>query len=352
MQKKIFLILILALFSFSVYLFHCLGVESRTDLFLHRERIAVDSAGKILIHYDLAHREPLLLKIKSSVELPLSEAYFNDNLLEPQRASLRGITYSYYLGVPAKFVEPGQNKVEITMRGQSELPVDVRLSNYVKKSSDDLTFLFPDSRIFYAKKTAHTVLFAIFGFVFLVFICMTLAASANLAAGLVYRYIFYSFIPANALMALLHYYPPHMGLRAALTEGYFAVIEIFIFLLSAGIIFARHISRLKVPRFEFYKYRLPGSRGLSGILLPGTLPMVRVVSTYLPQLGFVVWFKNISLSDKIIVAFIALLLFCAVLLILSAEPAAEHVANFAFLLLAVGVAFKLVAVLRQYKKRK
>ena len=325
MLRRVYLILILALIALSAFLYQRLVFNFRGQVYSKEEMPAADT-GEVFLKYNIPYKETLFLNIKTPRALPLGKLTFNDNIIVPRQTILRGVTYSYYIYIPEDYVSVGRNYLKLSLSWSPKVNIDVRLYNYRKRISGNLSAFFIDSHIFKAKKSFLNILFIVMG---LILICFSLTAALRyifLSRQKIYLYIFLSFLPGNIFLILVYLIPLSLGYRIAMSGGYFFFLQVAAIILSSAVILSFRFLRTRDQEDSGNVFFPLFSRGANKIFA---------------------WLRTREFSDKCILLFMFLLINCALFLIINLEPVAEQLANIAYFALVTGVVIKFIKMVRE-----
>jgi len=321
MQKKIYLIFFLFLAIFSGFLYRKLVFNFKDELF-SQEKIVPAERENVYLNYFIPYKESLFLKIKTPQKFPVDKIFFNGNYVPAETTKLKGVTYTYHFFIPQQFVLKGNNILKIKFVSPPHLNIDVRLYNYRKKIAENLVIFLKDNHIFKKDKNILGVLFAIIFLLFVYFVILKLLNKIIISK--IYTYFFLCFFSPTLFLTLIYFVPLRMNLRIAVSAGFFFFLYI---------IFTFFILSLVILRYIF-------SKSQKTDLIFSPLWKTKFEKVYL-------WISKKSFSEKCIILFMFLLLWCALFLSFGLEKIAEQFANLAYFLLVIGVMGKFIKFLRE-----
>lgn len=320
MQRKIYLIFFLFLAIFSGFLYQKLVFDFKDELF-SQEKMVPAERKNVSLSYIIPYKESLFLKIKAPQKFPIDKIFFNGNYILAETTKLKGITYTYHFFISQQFVLKGNNVLKIKFVSPPHLNIDVRLYNYRKKIAENLVVFLKDNHIFKKDRSILGVLFATIFLLFVYFVILKLLS--KIIVSKIYTYLFLFFLSPTAFLTLIYFISLKMNLRIAVSAVFFFFLYI---------IFAFFILILVISKYIFAKPQE------ADLIFPPPLWKARFKRVYL-------WISKKSFSEKCIILFMFLLLWCALFLSFGWEKIAEQLANLAYFLLVTGVMGKFIKFL-------
>jgi hypothetical protein len=232
------------------------------------------------------------------------------------RVKKRGIIETSYAYASKDVIRPGKNTIELYFPENHPPDVNIVIANYRRETGKDIYILF--------------------------------SGSVNLPTGGVplKTTVMFAFLTALFLSSLAYYSARMLSL---------SLFRIFIYEICSLLLFIISLTCLWIlPNFND-TYRIVISPSyfwtfglISFLFIGGCIISVKV----LHSCKAFKWVKAREFSDKCIIFFMALLVFCTFLLILHADPAAEAFANIGYLSLVTGVIVKFVKLVREERRAK
>ncbi|MCM8765631.1 MAG: hypothetical protein NC920_02145 [Candidatus Omnitrophica bacterium] len=280
-------------------------------------------------------KSDFVLKIKYDYKNTDGEVVsLNGNRLELRVSNRAKDIITRYYFIPYEIVKEGNNFLRIEFFPQAPPNIDFRLRNFLGATEDRNLVLCLRHSLIIRRDFWLLFFLSIIFFIFSFFLWQGSLKIAiewfKLKPAQAYFNNLIIFIPLSFFYFLIGLVSQFNPFRIALSPSYLFIF--FFFAVFWGEVFLISLSLIILTE------RLGRE---NGALLKNPPPWLE---------NGLSWLKSREFSDKCILFFMLLLIFCAFFLILEMEKIAEHLANLAYLALVLGVGIKFVKVVKERNK--
>ncbi len=318
-----------------MFYYQLINTYKETDFFQFHKLASLASYVFTAV-IELPVQDEYLLKLKHLIRPKERKTIFlNGNLLELAERKVGSEILTEYYRVPKEFVHHHKNVLKIRFQYQKPPEIELWIRNYISSElSGNMYLLLANSNLI--RNRPEPILNSLV-FVLILFLLWEgiYCFWRNLFGIESILFQFISFLPSLLILGSAFSLPiiitPY-GVSFSLLMSQSFLYSIVIF----GVIFIQIILGgtvgFKKKAFYFRKEkRIKKERLLYGQLPSWTIKIINKI---------IEWLNARELSDKCILLFMVLLVFCAFFLMVRLTPLAEQLANFAYLFLAISIIIK------------
>ena len=338
-----------------VYLYSQMVIVSPQDKFIKYNNMIYLQDNDSQLSIDLV-KDSYFFRLKHKIQKNQSRLIFVNGVSVDSNMSYRvrkkGAIQSIYAYLPKKIIKDGVNRVDINFLKSRPDDLDIMLTNYRRKISNDIYILFSDSEHSPTGKVPAYAIVIITGLVFILFIGIPYLISkiTFLNINQLFFLQVYSISPFIIFLSGACIFSAINGhFRVVFTQAYFLdlslaiffIVEVFIILLKVGAGIKKKIILSMESQIPFKSQLAVNSRISSSSRFFSNI-YLKFFNGWLVQ-----WIGTREFSDKCIILFAVLLMICPILLVAHLDTVAEQFSNFAFFLMAVVLIAKTVKIIRE-----